>query len=50
MAGKPGTKGILRPHFEDDTAKSQCIFEGRKVWHCGRETVNLLGRLNFMFK
>lgn len=48
--GKPGNKGILRPPFEDDTARSQCVSEGKKVWLCARETVNLLGRLNFMFK
>ena len=50
MAGKPDIEGILRPPFEDDTARSQCVCEGKEVWHCARETVNLLGRLNFMFK
>lgn len=33
MADKPGIKGILRSPFEDDIARSQCVCEGRKVWH-----------------
>lgn len=33
MADKPGIKGILRSPFEDDTARSQCVCEGREVWH-----------------
>lgn len=36
--------------LEDDTAITQCVCEGKKAWHCARETVNLLGRPNFMFK
>lgn len=50
MADKPGIKGILRSPFEDDIARSQRVCEGREVWHWVRETVNLLERLNFMFK
>lgn len=50
MTSEPAIEGIPRPPFGDDTARSQCVCEGKKVWHYARETVNLLGRLNFMFK
>lgn len=42
--------GQTQTTLEDDAAIIQCVCDGKKAWHCAKETVNLLGRPNFLFK